>query len=65
MLKRTQQDLAAAAESVEQSEKRKLDINVVDDGKVKRDLHDWESKSTFRAGLAGAATFIAVIALAS
>lgn len=65
MLKKTQQSLAAAAESVEQSEKRKLGTNVVDDGKVKRDLHDWKSKSTFRAGLAGAATFVAVIALAS
>lgn len=65
MLKKTQKNLAAAAESVEQSEKRKFGINVADDGKVKKDLQDWESKSTFRAGLAGAATLIAVIALGS
>lgn len=64
VLKKTQKNLTAAAESVEQSEKRKLALSVVDDGKMKRDLQDWGSKSTFRAGLAGAATIIAVVALA-
>lgn len=64
MLKKAQKNLAAAAESVEQGEKRKLAVSVVEDGEMKRDLQDWGSKSTFRAGLAGAATIIAVIALA-
>lgn len=64
VLKKAQKNLMAAAESVEQSEKRKLTLSVVDDGKMKRDLQDWGSKSTFRAGLAGAATIIAVVALA-
>lgn len=65
MLNKAQQNLAVVAELVEQSEKRKLSVNAVDDGKVKRDLQEWGSKSTFRAGLAGAATVIAVVALAS
>lgn len=64
MLKKAQQNLAAAAESVEQSEKRKLVVSVVEDREMKRDLQDWGSKSAFRAGLAGAATIIAVVALA-
>lgn len=64
MLKKPQQNLAAAAESVEQSEKRKLVVSVVEDGEMKRDLQEWGSKSAFRAGLAGAATIIGVIALA-
>lgn len=65
ILKKAQQSLTAAAESVEQTEKREFAVNIVDDAKVKRDLQEWGSKSTFRAGLAGAATIIAAIALAS
>lgn len=65
ILKKSQQSLMAAAESVEQSEKRKLNVNVVDDGKVKSDLEEWRSKSVIRAGLAGAAAIISVVALAS
>lgn len=57
--------LLAAAESVEQSEKRKTGVKVVDDARVKKDLEEWGSKSTLRAGLAGAATVIAVFAIAS
>lgn len=64
VLKKVQKNLAAAAGSVEQSEKRKLTLSVVDDGRMKRDLQEWGSKSIFRAGLAGAATVIAVVASA-
>lgn len=65
VLKNAQQSLLAAAESVDQSEKRKLDVKVVEDGKVKNDLEEWGRKSTVRAGIAGAATIIAMVALAS
>lgn len=64
ILKKAKSSLLAAAESVEQNEKRKMGVQVVDDRKVKRDLEEWSSRSTFRAGLAGAATVIAVFALA-
>lgn len=65
ILKKAKSSLLAAAESVEQSEKRKMGVRVVDDAKVKKDLEQWSSRSTLRAGLAGAATVIAVFALAS
>ncbi|KAH0610967.1 uncharacterized protein H6S33_011394 [Morchella sextelata] len=64
ILKKAKSSLLAAAKSVEESEKRKMGVQVVDDGKVKKDLEEWSSRSTFRAGLAGAATVIAVFALA-
>lgn len=58
-----QKSLLGAAESVETTERRKLGVNVVEEKKVREDFEEWKWRSTIRAGLAGAATAIAVVGL--
>jgi len=57
-----QKSLLGAAESVETNERRKL-ATVVDEKKIREDLEEWKRRSMIRAGLAGAATVIAIVGL--
>lgn len=63
VMKKPTKRLNAAGESLEQNEKRKTGLQVVDEASTWNDLEAWRKKNWVRAGLASAAGAIGAVGI--